>query len=422
VGTQNGFSWKEVAVSAVTSAVSIEAMKGIQGSEWIKSLGGTRAQQAFTNAAGSVVSAGMRVALGGRVDFQSVLADIAGNMIGNSIVAKVGAAGSSAGGSSSSDDGLEEFTPTVAKVPLSVNPDIPFIDTMPDLGMTAGGSLQDLANIPMPDINLGPSTYTVKGGDALEKIARANGMGPEGAAAIAKASGINVGDVIRPGQKLVIPDSYNSVAAKNEYGKYLADVNAVKAQAVTAAASTAAEKVVRDAGLIVTAHGGDPSFVYKNLRLLPKDVLSTLGAGGVKVVAVRDSVVEFQPEDKGVVPRGWESTGLTWDNVPSLYNPNTNTVIIGTSGKFPTGSVNFTLHEFGHAYDTVLGDASSDGAFLQAYAADRPFLSTYQQQAGVAGRQEAFAESFANYYGGNPGYSESNPNLYLYWKSRSTPK
>jgi LysM repeat protein len=90
-----------------------------------------------------------------------------------------------------------------------------------------------LPDIPMPDINFGPSTYTVRSGDALEKIARANGMGPEGAAAIAAASGISVGDVIRPGQELVIPDSYNSAAAKNEYGKYLADVNAAKAQAAT---------------------------------------------------------------------------------------------------------------------------------------------------------------------------------------------
>lgn len=146
-------------------------------------------------------------------------------------------------------------------------------------------------------------------------------------------------------------------------------------------------------------------------------MLAELHASGVKFVAVKDSVTEYLTHLKGVRPRGW-SPGKTWDIVPGVYDPNVNTVVIATSGKHSHGSYNLALHETGHAYDAVLGRPSGSAAFKSAYRLAYSSLGGYFKQPGAAGRQETYAESFANYYGGNQFYGMQYPSLDLYWSGQ----
>ncbi len=55
------------------------------------------------------------------------------------------------------------------------------------------------------------ATYSVKAGDTIERIARSVGTKPE---TLAKANGITVNSIIRPGQKLKVTNSSSSAAAK----------------------------------------------------------------------------------------------------------------------------------------------------------------------------------------------------------------
>ena len=159
--------------------------------------------------------------------------------------------------------------------------------------------------------------------------------------------------------------------------------------------------------------GGDPQLVADQLKALPADALNVLKQKGVTFLAVPNSVVNFDPSLKGVIPRGYNGVMLngrqqTWDNVPGMYDPTTKTVIIATSGTNSHGSWGFVLHETGHAIDAALGGLSSKAAFKAAYA---PAASTftpseayYTRSGNLTGYlSETFAESFAGYYQGKTG-------------------
>lgn len=165
----------------------------------------------------------------------------------------------------------------------------------------------------------------------------------------------------------------------------------------------------------ITACGGNISIIYDNLKLLPDFVLETLYKTGVKICVVNDSVIEYDPELSEVRPRGWPS-GSTWDIVPGIFLSDSNTVVIATSEKYETGCNNFVLHEIGHAYDKSINYASYyDTFFKEAYDMELSKLDSYLKQPGGAGKCEAFADSFENYFSLNRKYYKSHRNFIRYW-------
>ncbi len=72
---------------------------------------------------------------------------------------------------------------------------------------------------------------------------------------------------------------------------------------------------------------------------------------------------------KGVVPKGWEGTGKTWDDVPGLGG-STVALRIGFSNKGKGhDAINLELHETAHAIDhIVLNDISKSAQFKQIFA------------------------------------------------------
>ena len=176
------------------------------------------------------------------------------------------------------------------------------------------------------------------------------------------------------------------------------------------AAEAAPDPAARARQLVVVGGKGDAAdlaAVAAEAAALPGFVLARFEKRKIRLVACRESVTDFIAELRGVVPRGWEGLGKTWDDVPGTYLSDRKRVVIATiaagagravptaaSGKH--GSANLTVHESLHGYD-YSGDhaALTDPGFRAARTADFAHLGSYEQQAGQAGLEETYAETAA---------------------------
>ncbi len=179
----------------------------------------------------------------------------------------------------------------------------------------------------------------------------------------------------------------------------------------------------------ITLPGGsgtqeDVDLVVAELARLPLDVLHLLADNGVRVRAARGAVTDYLPELSGQAPSGWPP-GFTFDDVPGIYHPPTNEVVVSTIGhgtpegaRVPAfgeghGSVNLVIHEVFHAVDAHAPvEASSRGAPFQiARTADSAALPPYEE----GSESETYAESAARHYSGDT--SLSTPALDDFWRN-----
>ena len=79
------------------------------------------------------------------------------------------------------------------------------------------------------------------------------------------------------------------------------------------------------------------------------------------------SITDFAHFDhlKGVVPRGWENTGYTWDDVPGAGDKFG--AYLGHPG-LPHSANSLALHEIGHTIDFLSGWSKSSSQWLEAYS------------------------------------------------------
>lgn len=186
------------------------------------------------------------------------------------------------------------------------------------------------------------------------------------------------------------------------------------------------------ADLVVAGGSGDASDVAAVISAatpLPAPVLNLFQGKGVRIVACRTSVTDFETSLKGVVPRGWEGLGRTWDNVPGTYLDTRKSVVIATIGitggrevtpRGPTthGAFSLVVHESMHGYD-YLGNHKvlQNPSFVAARSADWGSLGSYEKQDGLAGLEETYAESASRYFGGDTTLGASWPNLLAFWQT-----
>ena len=71
----------------------------------------------------------------------------------------------------------------------------------------------------------------------------------------------------------------------------------------------------------------------------------------------------------------------------------------------------------GYALDDARVRQSGTTPFTTARTADLSTLRQYMRQAGSAGEEETYAESFARYYQQGDAYRRAQGNLYSYWAS-----
>lgn len=172
-----------------------------------------------------------------------------------------------------------------------------------------------------------------------------------------------------------------------------------------------------------TADQTDARLVEDELVKMPPGALRNMLNGGTRVAVCRGSVTEYRTDLAGQQPQNWPA-GSNWNTVPGAFTPDRNEVVIATRGHGTPagahvpqrgdghGSHNLVIHESMHAVDHN-GGGSNSAAFRQAQAADFNRLPRYERHAN-GGREEAYAESAARYYGG--GNSRRTPNLHRYWQ------
>lgn len=213
----------------------------------------------------------------------------------------------------------------------------------------------------------------------------------------------------------------------------------IEALADARALGTSGEAVTEGAGgqtraRLLSIVGGqgdarDLEAIVGHAANLPEYVLARFEKKGVRFVACRDNVTDFETSLRDRIPRGWEATGKTWNDVPGAYLPDRKRVVVATiagdqdSRIVPAkstrrhGSADLLVHESLHGYDFAMGHAVlSDPAFATARKADFDRLDAYEKQAGDAGLQETFAESGARYFVEPAELATTWPSLHSYWE------
>jgi hypothetical protein len=151
---------------------------------------------------------------------------------------------------------------------------------------------------------------------------------------------------------------------------------------------------------------------------VPAPVWRSLQRGGYRFVAAR-LVTDAVPRLRQEHPRGWPSD-QTWENTDAVHVTQWRTLVVSELRRNKKGELvpavrveRVVRHEVGHAFDALLGGGrydyySSSPEFIRLYDADwrrldaagRERLAYYVQAGTGAGRQETFAESFAEHLGG----------------------
>ncbi|ANS76224.1 hypothetical protein AWM70_17910 [Paenibacillus yonginensis] len=106
------------------------------------------------------------------------------------------------------------------------------------------------------------------------------------------------------------------------------------------------------------------------IQRIPAPILKALNDKGVKIILTNDIITNVPELNylKGVTPRGWEKTGLTWDDVPGVSEKDV-VVRIGYSQKGKGhNSFNLEIHETMHAVDRfVFNTVSSSQEFKDIF-------------------------------------------------------
>jgi len=165
--------------------------------------------------------------------------------------------------------------------------------------------------------------------------------------------------------------------------------------------------------------------VNEQVAKIPAKALEAVTKAGSGIDVVGGKGITDHPHNahlKGVVPRGWEKTGKTWDDVPGggAQHPNQRTIIAarGAANPYSHGSANLVLHEHGHTVDACSRDSNnqrpSDQADWKAIHGKVKWPSPYQQ----AYAEEAWAESFAKMYNGEQTRAALPPEVQAYFTQR----
>lgn len=179
-----------------------------------------------------------------------------------------------------------------------------------------------------------------------------------------------------------------------------------------------------------SATAEDVAVVATGARNLPSYIVTRFLEKKIRILACRENVTDFERDLDGVIPRGWERTGRTWNTVPGAYFPGRKRVVVSTiagpdggrviPGKQTRlhGSDDLLLHEAMHGYDFACDHLSrNDGAYAAARDADLAGLSHYEQQAGTAGLEETFAETGAQHCLAPGTLASRAPRLAAFWQA-----
>lgn len=188
--------------------------------------------------------------------------------------------------------------------------------------------------------------------------------------------------------------------------------------------------------VVVSTPGSNPVVASDALKKYPDQVLTTMAIAQIKIVAVKNNITEYFPRLATQPIPGWG--GRTWTDSPGIFSPQYKVVSVATDPNAKkSGSLSLFDHEFAHGYDWAMGDISLSPTFEAAFKADfgalkdasptygyftkRDASSTDQSPTFRRAQQEAYAESFANYYAGKTRWFSDKPALLKYFRALPRP-
>jgi hypothetical protein len=143
--------------------------------------------------------------------------------------------------------------------------------------------------------------------------------------------------------------------------------------------------------------------IMQELSRIPPYIHEAVMADGFKGFFVGDrpmTALDDMQDYKGMVPRGWEGSGKTWDDVAGSGPAGRDYKDVATAGRGEgySESNSVALHEYGHVVGLHLNlDDHPETIALhrELYGSLNPYLQQ-DGPGGKAGRQEFVAELFAN--------------------------
>lgn len=141
--------------------------------------------------------------------------------------------------------------------------------------------------------------------------------------------------------------------------------------------------------------------IKKELTGLSLGLLEKLRINQINVVIVDEPITNF-PEFaylKGTIPKGWENSGKTWDDLPGAGGERRVIIRIGYEDYLTGhGAISLTLHETAHSIDHfIYTNLSQTEEFQKIWKKEvaslfgsHPYYSNYPE--------EYFAETFAMFY------------------------
>lgn len=165
--------------------------------------------------------------------------------------------------------------------------------------------------------------------------------------------------------------------------------------------------------VVPNIHQNDPDvkLIKSRLSKLPVSMLEKMKTNGIKIKLI-DGPITSLPEFsylKGQIPRGWEKTNKTWEEVPGIGGTETVAIRIGYSDRGKGhGSVNLELHETAHSLDSIVYmKISATESFKKIWKSESVSLFG-EKQYFINYPEEYFAEAFAMYYLNDSTKSELN--------------
>ena len=139
-----------------------------------------------------------------------------------------------------------------------------------------------------------------------------------------------------------------------------------------------------------------------HLSLVDRQTLQAVVDNETKFYLGNKSVPNLNEKSnlRGLIPRGWENTRWTWDDVAGCYD-NINNKVIAGDGLYGTKSL--VLHETGHAVGKlkvgsyIVEELPEFERLVHEAIKAKKITNPYLLQPGKAGLQETFAELFTEY-------------------------
>lgn len=144
--------------------------------------------------------------------------------------------------------------------------------------------------------------------------------------------------------------------------------------------------------------------IVNRIDSLPISLLKKIYDQHIKICLFTGRLTDFPSTRslKGITPRGYADTTVTWDNVPGAGGGRIVFIKIGASDKGEGhGSVNLELHELAHSVDRIVFERIRDQNYFQSI-----WKLEAQQLFGnndyyLLYPEEYFAEVFAYFYANN---------------------